>query len=142
MKRKGTSGRVWRSGVAATEFALTLPMTLAMILLTLAVAVRATDQLFAAALAPQDARDRAVAGGAPGNRLSAVLGVSTPGSSPSETCAGRVTTMTLNSSLTRAWPLIGWIGDQLMMGPISSHLRATSTVYVWGFHPGFEGNCQ
>lgn len=141
-QRPMQTGRAWRSGVAATEFAFAMPLTLALILLTLGIAIRATDDLFAAALAPQDARDRAVAAGLPGNHLSVTLGINTPGSSPSATCSARVETMTLSSSLVRAWPAIGWIGDQLLMGPLTSQLRATATVYVWEFQPGFEGNCQ
>jgi hypothetical protein len=115
---------------------------MALVLLTLALAVRAAvDQLSAAGLVPQDLRDRAVARTA-GNRLYNTVGVSTPLSVDSSICSGRVQIVRMDQGLTRDWPIIRWLDDTVLMGALTSNLQATSTSYTWGFHPGYEGNCQ
>lgn len=134
--------RAWTQGVAATEFAITLPLTMALVILTLALAVRAIDQLSAAGLAPQDVRDRAVVNGQPGNRLSNLVGVNTPYANDSLNCSGRVQFMSMNQGLLRDWPVLRWLDGTLLMGALSSNLQSATSTYTWGFHPGYEGECQ
>ncbi len=128
--------------MAATEFAITLPLTMALVILTLALAVRAVDQLSAASMAPQDIRDRAVLNGQLGNRLNNLIGVNTPYANDSPNCSGRVQTMRLNQGLLRDWPVLRWLDGTVLMGALSSNLRVTTSSYTWGFHPGYEGECQ
>jgi hypothetical protein len=134
--------QAWAQGVAATEFAITLPLTLALVILTLALAVRAIDQLSAASLAPQDIRDRAVLNGQPGNHLSNLVGVNTPYANDSLNCSGRVQFMSMNQGLLRDWPVLRWLDGTVLMGALSSNLQAATSSYTWGFHPGYEGECQ
>lgn len=138
----GASGacmRAFRSGVSAVEFALVLPMTLALVLIILGMAVAAYDRLSAAYGVAEDTRTAAIDGGL-GTKTSSLVGRSPSLAASASGCA-RTFQGTIDSARTRDWPIIDWLGN-VLVGPMTASLTGSSTAVRWEFAPGYDGECQ
>jgi hypothetical protein len=121
------------------EFALVLPLTLALVLIVLGMAVAAFDRLSAAYGVAEDTRAAAIDGGL-GTKTYSLVGRS-PSLAASASGCSRTFQGTIDSTRTRNWPVIEWLGN-VLFGPMTADLTGTSTAVRWEFTPGYEGTCQ
>ncbi len=131
--------RAFRSGVSAVEFALVLPMMLALVLIVLGMAVAAYDRLSAAYGVAEDTRTAAIDGGL-GTKTSSLVGRSPTWAASASGCS-RTFQGTIDSTRTRDWPIIEWLGH-VLVGPMTASLTGSSTAVRWEFAPGYAGECQ
>ncbi len=127
------------AGVSAVEFAIVLPMTLALVLIVLGMAVGAYDRLSAAYGVAEDTRAASIAGSL-GSKTSTLVGRS-PSLAASASGCTRLLQGVLDTSGTRDWPVIEWLGN-VLFGPMTVDLSGSSTAVRWEFSPGFDGECQ
>lgn len=146
----GCTGRRWtgagltavgrtQAGVSAVEFALVLPLTMALVLIVLGMAVGAYDRLSAAYGVAEDTRAASIAGGL-GSTTSTLVGRSPSLAASASGCA-RSLQGTIDSTRTRNWPVLDWLGN-VLFGPMTADLTGSSTAVRWEFSPGYEGDCQ
>ena len=136
---RGAFAAVFRAGVSSVEFTLVLPLTMALILIVLGMAVGAYDRLSAAYGVAEDARAASISGGL-GTTTYSLVGRS-PSVAASASGCTRSFRGVLDSTGTRDWPVIEWLGN-VMFGPMTVDLTGASTVVRWEFAPGHEGTCQ
>ena len=128
-----------QQGVSSVEFVIVLPMTLALILIVLGMALAAYDRLSAAYGVAEDTRAASIAGGL-GSTTSTLVGRSPSLAASASGCA-RSLQGTIDSTRTRNWPVIDWLGN-VLFGPMTADLTGSSTAVRWEFSPGYEGDCQ
>lgn len=130
---------VWRTGVSSVEFAMVLPLTMALVLIVLGMAVGAYDRLSAAYGVAEDTRAAAIYGSL-GTKTVSLVGRS-PSLAASASGCSRTFQGTIDSTRTRNWPIIDWLGN-VLVGPMTASLTGSSTAVRWEFAPGYDGDCQ